>query len=130
MLGVGAELGGDEGHQGEDAAFAAVVGPHDEEQVLDGDDEEEGPEDEREDAEDVPRGGGEAVGAVEALAESVKGARADVAVDNAQGTEGERQQAAALTRSLHASHLLNTSNRRGSPPPWERWRPRRRFLTD
>ena len=46
-------------HQGQDAAFALVVGAHHEEHVFDGDDDDQRPEDQREDAEDFELGDAE-----------------------------------------------------------------------
>ena len=75
--------------QRQDAALAAVVGAQDEDAVLDRDDEDQRPEDERQHAEDVLGRGGDGVRAVEALAHRVERAGADVAVDDAE--RGERK---------------------------------------
>ena len=76
--------------QREDAALAAVVGAQDEDAILDRDDEDQRPEDERHHAEDVLRRRGDGVRPVEALAQRVERTRPDVAVDDAEG--GERKQ--------------------------------------
>ena len=74
--------------QRKDAAFAMVVGARDVIEVLHADDQEEGPKDEGQDAED-------AVGAVhvrhvrEALLHRVERAGADVTEDHAEGADGE-----------------------------------------
>ena len=76
---------GREREEREDAALAAVVGPHDEGQVLDRDHHRERPEDERQDAEEVLVRRRDAVLAIDALAERVERARSDVAEDDAGG---------------------------------------------
>ena len=73
-----------------------VVGAHDEGQVLDDDDDQERPEDEREDAEDVGVGRVQAVLAGEALLDRVEGRRADVAVDDAERGEPEHHETGAV----------------------------------
>jgi len=82
----------DEGDERQDPAFAVVVGLHDEEQVLDGDDDDQGPEHEREETEDIRLGDGQLVTvAVKRLPEGVERARPDVAVHDAERTEGEER---------------------------------------
>ena len=44
-------------HEGQDAALAPVVGTHHEGDVLDADDEQDGPDDQRDDADDVVAAG-------------------------------------------------------------------------
>ena len=75
-------------HQRERAALAVVVGAHDQEHVFERHDDDQRPQDQRHDAEHhlageraAGRGGGEA------LLEGVERARADVAVDDADGAE-------------------------------------------
>src|SRR6185312_13456569 len=80
----------------EDAAFAVVVGAHDEADVLDADDERERPEDEREEAEDVGGARRHAVLGADALLERVEGAGADVAEDDAESAERQRRRAGTL----------------------------------
>ena len=77
-------------HQSEDAALALVVGAQHEDQVLDRDDEDQRPGDERQDAEDIGRGRGDAVRPVEALSQRIERARADIAVDDAERREHRR----------------------------------------
>ena len=81
-----------EGEERENAAFALVVGPHDEGEVLDGDDGDERPEDEREHAQDVGVRGRDAVLALDALFDGVERARADVAEDDAERADDERRE--------------------------------------
>ena len=76
-------------HQRQHAALAAVVGAHDEQHVLDGDDQDQRPQDQRQQAEHVLRRDGEAVRLAEAFLQRVERAGADVAVDDADC--GERQ---------------------------------------
>ncbi len=76
-------------HQGQDAAFSLVVGPHDQNQVFEGDDEDERPRDQGQDAIDmagVELGG---VFSVEAYAQCVEGAGADIAVDYAESGDDD-----------------------------------------
>jgi hypothetical protein len=81
-----------ERHERQGAAFALVVRAQDVEQVLDRDDQHQRPDHQRQHAVDVVRGRRHAVRRVEALAERVKRARPDVAVDDTQRTEGERRE--------------------------------------
>ena len=79
--------------KGKDAALALIVRPHDDGDVLERDDDEQGPEDERKHAEDgrfVERQPTEA----ERLAHGVERARADVAVDDADRTDDQDRQPA------------------------------------
>src|SRR5690606_27698389 len=78
------------------AALATIVGPEDDRDVLEGDDEVERPEDQRENPEDVVLGERHRVGAAEALLEGVERRRPDVAVDDTDG--GERQPGERLAR--------------------------------
>jgi hypothetical protein len=83
------ETGGGERHQRQSAAFSAVVGSRDEEDVFDGDGNRQRPDDEREQPEDLD-GGLLCCGAYEErLAESVERARTDVAIDDAKGAENK-----------------------------------------
>ncbi len=79
------------GHEGEDAAFTFIVGAEDADEVFDADEEDQGPEDERDDPEDVSAGGVDVVraGWAEAFAQRVDGAGADVAEDDAEGGDDE-----------------------------------------
>ena len=89
----GAEVFRNEGEKGKDAAFAFVISLHDEGEIFDADDQDEGPEDEGEDAVEVGLGGMGSAGGVETLFEGVEGAGANVAEDYAEGSEGERGEA-------------------------------------
>jgi hypothetical protein len=84
--------------EGEDAALAVVVGAQDEDAVLDRDDEDERPEDERQHAEDVGGRRGDGVRAVEALAQRVERAGADVPVDDAERGQRKNGEVAAARR--------------------------------
>ena len=84
-----------EGEQGENAPLAPIVRAQDEDDVLDADDEDERPDDQREDADDVRRGRHDAVLLPEALAKGVQRARSDVAVNDAERGEGEYAEAPA-----------------------------------
>jgi hypothetical protein len=86
-----------ERHQGQDAALAVIVGAEDEGQVLDGDDEDQRPGDEREDAEDIGGGRLDGMRAAEAFPERVEGARADIAVDDAERREDGRGERSAAS---------------------------------
>ena len=75
------------GHQ---AALTVVVGTQDERDVLDRDDNRQGPEENRQDAKHVFMGEGNMAGA-EYFLDRVQNAGADVAVDNADGAQSERR---------------------------------------
>ena len=79
----GAEALWDKGEKSEDTAFAVIVGLHDEREILDADNEDEGPEDEGENSVQIGLGGVVSTGGVEALFERVEGTGANVAEDDA-----------------------------------------------
>ena len=74
----------------DDAAFAAVVGLQDEDAVLDRDDDDEGPEDQGEDAQNGRGGQATVACGVRGFLERVKRAGSDIAKHDAQGTEDSR----------------------------------------
>ena len=105
-----------ERHQGQDAALAVIVGAEHEDQVLDGDDEDQRPGDEREDAEDIGRGRRDGVRSAEAFPERVERARADVAIDDAERREdgrGERSAARGTAGAFGAGGRGRALRRRG-----------------
>ena len=82
----------DQREQRIDAAFPTVVGFEDEAHVLDRYDQDQRPNDQRQQAENVGGGGGDAVDALERVLDRVEGAGSDVAIDHAErgkGDEGE-----------------------------------------
>jgi hypothetical protein len=85
-----------ERHQGHDAALAAVVGAQHQGHVFQRHDHRQAPEDQGHDAEQVGRSQRQAVGGVEDGLECVQRARADVAVDDADRSQGQRRKAAFL----------------------------------
>src|SRR4051794_10588870 len=74
----------------DDAALAAVIRLQDEDAVLDRDDDDEGPEDQGEDAQNGRGGQATVTCRVRGFLERVKRAGSDIAKHNAQGTEGSR----------------------------------------
>ena len=77
-------------HEGEDTTLAVVVGPHDKQHVLDGDDQHERPEDQGQDAQDFHGvHGRRAIGCEmgEAGLQRIERACADIAVDDPEHTE-------------------------------------------
>ena len=89
-----ADRPGGEGAQRQHAALAAVVGAQDEHDVLDADDQDQRPEDEREHAEHGGLAQVQPAGVAERLAHRVERAGADVAVGHAERGEREASQAA------------------------------------
>jgi hypothetical protein len=89
--------------QGENPTLAVVVGAHDENDVLDADDDDQRPNDQRKNAVDVGRDRRQAVLDLEALAQCVKGAGTDVAVDDAQREESKFCETAAARTSFVVS---------------------------
>src|SRR5262249_10944307 len=85
----------DQGEEGEEAALAAVVEPHDDEVVLQGQDQDERPQEGGEHAVDGARLMRQAHFRTEASAKGVERAGADVSVDHAQGGERKHAQPAA-----------------------------------
>ena len=76
----------------EDATLAFVVGAHHEAEVLDRDDHRQRPEDQRQQAEHVVRLGALGADHVQALAQRVERARADVAEHDAERSHREQCQ--------------------------------------
>jgi hypothetical protein len=96
---AGPPVAGIRPHQGqkrEDPSFAAVVGAHHEREIFEGNDDDQGPEDEGEDAEDVPRRELDGVGAVEAFPDGVERAGTDVAIHHSESAEGEGEHRGGL----------------------------------
>jgi hypothetical protein len=101
--------------QRHDAAFAAVVGTHDETDVLDRNDDDQRPEEQRQAAVDVGFGDGNRMVAGEDFLDGIKRTRADVAIDHSQRGKGEHGQ--TLTGGLssvqfRAAHRLSLTCRR------------------
>ena len=88
-----AHLRAHERDEREDAALAAVVGAHHEQQILDRHDDDERPEDERQHAEDVGSRHRNRMSSGEAFAERIQRARPDVAVHDAERSKNEKRQA-------------------------------------
>jgi len=109
-------------HQSQDAAFAAVVGAHDEQDVFDRDDQHQRPEDQRQQAKNLPFGGGVAVQQVEAGLEGVERAGADVTVHHPQHPQ---QYAELGGRPARRQGVSNTVHGH-APPVLLRWKPPRR----
>ncbi len=104
-----------EGQEGQDSPFAAVVGAHDERQVLHRDDHHQRPKDERQNAHQVRLGRGDPVARIDALLDGVERARADVAEDHARRHQSELAQA----------RVPAGVDRRGRFDSMQRCRPRR-----
>src|SRR5205085_5108634 len=102
-VGIASLLLENEREQREDSALAVVVGAHDENDVLDADDDDQRPDDEREDPVDVSRNRSQSMLYLEALAQRIQGAGADVSVDNAQREECEFCETAAARTSFEVS---------------------------
>ena len=101
-------------HQGEHAALAAVVGAHDDDDVLQGDDDDQRPGDQRQDAEHVLMAGLQPGKLAETLLDGVERAGADVAEDDAERRQGQRCRtllAGRLRGGYGAGHDLERSRR-------------------
>jgi hypothetical protein len=85
----------EQGNQGEDPAFSLVVQTHDDQHVLDADNEDERPDDEGQHAVHAGWVAGQADLFAEAGPEGVERARADVPEDHAEGSQGQDAQASA-----------------------------------
>jgi hypothetical protein len=91
-------------HQGKCAAFALVVGAEQNEHIFGGNDEDEGPQDQRQHAEHCPAGqiALRSAGRLQGNAEGIEGTRADVAVDDAHAAKRERPERVPLCLALSA----------------------------
>ena len=110
----------EQSQHGDDAALATVVGPHDQDGIFDRHHQDQGPQDHRGGADD---GGGVGQGGIrhgglDGFLQGVEGARADVAVDDAECPEGggglERGRGMLGGVVAHAS--LDSARRRLSRP--------------
>ena len=99
-------------HQREHAALAVVVGAHDEEEVLDRDDQRDATRRSATGAEDVVRGGRHAVRERHALLERVERRGPDVAVDHAERAQRQLGGIRAVLLSRPAT-VLHFSGRAG-----------------
>jgi len=93
-----AETTRDERGQRHDAAFAMVVGAHDQRDVFERNDDRDRPEHDRENAVDVLFGQREAVRPGEALAQRIQRTRADVAENDADGADDKWRERLAIRR--------------------------------
>jgi hypothetical protein len=75
----------EQGQQGDDAAFATIVGPQDEDAVLDRDDDDQRPQDEGQDPKHHLRRQATMAGSMGGFLQGVEWAGADVAEDHTQG---------------------------------------------
>jgi len=83
--------------QRHDAAFAIVIGAHDEGGVFHRHHQHQGPEDQRQDAEDVVRRDGHwMVRPAEHFLDGIQRAGADIAVHHAEGSQGQDGQACVV----------------------------------
>ncbi len=80
-------------HQRERAALAVIVGAHEEQDVLAGDDEDQRPKEERGDPQHLRARDPAILGVVQRLAQGVERAGADVAVDDADRAQRQRPEA-------------------------------------
>ena len=80
-------FGHDHGREGENSTFTVVVGAHDEDQVLDRDDDHESPEGQRRDAHGIDAVTGIEMMLLERLAKRIQGRRADVAVHDSERSQ-------------------------------------------
>ena len=87
---------GDEREQGKAAAFAVIVCSHDDENILDRDQQHHGPEHQREHAEDIGGRHRHRMVAGEGLLDGVERTSADVPVDDAEGGDEQARQLVLL----------------------------------
>ncbi len=123
-----AAVGRTQGERGQrqDAAFAAVVGAHDDDDVFEGDDDEQRPGDQRQHAQDRFRA--HAVDVVETLPDGIERRRADIAVDHAQRADdqpmarAERGSAGVRNGSMGGGlrHVSESANEAGERRPARR----------
>jgi hypothetical protein len=104
-----------QGGQGEDAALATVVRPHHDEQVLDGDDDDQRPEDERQDTQHVGLRRRQVVLAGQRLPEGVQRAGPDVAEHDAE--RADRQRGLGAVAGGVSVSLADRSVAAPAPPP-------------
>jgi hypothetical protein len=79
-----------EREQRHDAAFAVIIRPQDQDDVLQRNDDHQRPEDQRNDADDIESIERETVGGIEHGGERIERARADVTIDHAERGQRER----------------------------------------
>ena len=84
-----------ERHEGEDSAFAVVVGTQDVDVVLERHHDDERPDDEGEDAEHIAAGDRHCVRTEEAFTDGIQRAGPDVAIDDAERGEAKKRKPAS-----------------------------------
>jgi hypothetical protein len=102
----GVAFGKGEREEGEDAAFAFVIGAEHEPKVFDRDEQDQRPKHEGENTKHIGRRGGDGVRPVEALAQGVKRTRADVTIDHAEGAD---RQAGQVSRTISRILRIHSS---------------------
>ena len=112
MIAIPALLLQNERKQRKLSALAAIVGPQDEGDVLDADDDDQRPDDEREDAVDVRRVGNEPVLQLEAFAKRVERTGSDVAIDDTDGEQRQLRQTASLWSSFRVARNCSKASQR------------------
>jgi hypothetical protein len=90
----------DQRQQRQLSAFSAIVRPQNEDDVLDADDDDQRPDDEREYAVDIRRVGSQPVLQLEAFPKRVEWARADVAVNDTNGEQRQLRETASVWSSF------------------------------
>ena len=101
----------DQGEQRQDAALAVIVGAHDQDRVLDGDDDDQRPEDQRHDAEHGLRRY-LSIGTRDLCrdAERIERARADVAEDDAHASKRRRCPSVRMSGVVHGTSFWDRTH--------------------
>ena len=81
-----------QGHQGQNAAFTPVIGPHNVQHIFDRNDNDQRPQDQGKHAYDIGGGQGNGIFTAKTSPQSVQGAGANVTVNNSQGCQADQQQ--------------------------------------
>ena len=87
-------------HEGQDAAFALVVGLHQEHHIFRGDDDQQRPDDERDDADDIGWPERSAFELTQRRLQRIEGARADVAEHDADRAKHENPETPRRMRQV------------------------------
>ncbi len=96
----------DQRHQRQDAAFARVVRAQQQQHVLQRNEDQQAPEDERQDAEDLGRLARATTCGMQGYLERIQRAGADVAVDDAERADDLRRQTRVVTQSVACRRLI------------------------
>src|SRR4029077_2453261 len=96
-------------HEGKNSPLTLVIGPHHHSEVFDRNHQQEGPNQQRQNAQDRGRRGGQPNGRAEALAQRIEGTRTNIAIHNPQSRENQQASLLVAKRFSHFDAYTRTA---------------------